>query len=184
MGERFEGRTPVPGLTWNPKIGSLTLSITLLCLAIATLCFVFPAQSKEEPPQPQKAIHISGSKMPHELSSITFCPGPSSDYRSYNYAMQQHYRPYMHVMQQRMRSHWCSEKKFSENQNTSVIYTLNRFGEVSKLKLNHSSGDHDLDRAALAAVRTSSPFASLPSGANETIDIEFRFDKTFVDDRN
>jgi TonB family protein len=47
---------------------------------------------------------------------------------------------------------------------------------MTNLKLQKSSGTAIADTAALSAAQDAAPFAPLPSGAPENVDIQFTFD--------
>ncbi|MBX9666342.1 MAG: TonB family protein [Candidatus Obscuribacterales bacterium] len=85
------------------------------------------------------------------------------------------YGPYMQQLQRRIRANWFPPKEFS----TKVVlvrFAIQRNGTLSGLRLANSSGSSVADNAALKAVSNAAPFANLPKGAPESVDIEFRFD--------
>jgi TonB family protein len=83
--------------------------------------------------------------------------------------------PYMAEMQRKIKGQW-SPPKAGETRKVVVQFKLSAEGEPSHLQLIHSSGSEESDRKALAAVTEASPYAHLPSGAPDSVDIQFTFD--------
>ena len=82
--------------------------------------------------------------------------------------------PYMADLQRRIKQHWLS--KGYEGQRVVVQFKIHKGGEISNLRLEHSSGVALADQAALKAVEESSPCRPLPVGASSDVDIQFTFD--------
>jgi len=55
-------------------------------------------------------------------------------------------------------------------------FVISRAGALSGLAISSSSGSASVDQAALRAIENSAPFAPLPEGADENVDIQFTFD--------
>lgn len=83
--------------------------------------------------------------------------------------------PYMAQLQKRIKRNWFPPKG-QESRRVTVLFKLTADGTVKDLKLDKSSGVPAADEAAMAAVRNGSPYARLPVGAPEVVDIEFTFD--------
>ena len=60
-----------------------------------------------------------------------------------------------------------------------ISFTLNANGNVLSAKVARASGTAALDKAALAAVRSASPFPPIPAGLGSTITVSapIRFDQ-------
>ena len=83
--------------------------------------------------------------------------------------------PYLADLQRRIKKAWYPPKG-NESKRIVVFFKLRKNGEISGLKLKISSGVGIADDAALTAVETAAPYAYLPAGAGEEIDINFTFD--------
>lgn len=83
--------------------------------------------------------------------------------------------PYMADLQRRIKRAWFPPKGY-ETKRVVVVFKIHRGGELSNLRLDHSSGVAVADQAALKAVENASPFRPLPAGAADDVDIQFTFD--------
>jgi TonB family protein len=83
--------------------------------------------------------------------------------------------PYMADLQRRIKRAWFPPKG-NESKRVVVIFKVHRGGELSNLRLEHSSGVAIADNAALKAVENAAPFRPLPAGASDDVDIQFTFD--------
>ncbi len=83
--------------------------------------------------------------------------------------------PYMADLQRRIKRHWFPPKG-NESKRVVVIFKVHTGGELSNLRLDHSSGVALADKAALDAVQNAAPFRPLPQGAPADVDIQFTFD--------
>ncbi|HEY9677919.1 MAG TPA: energy transducer TonB [Drouetiella sp.] len=83
--------------------------------------------------------------------------------------------PYMADLQRRIKRAWFPPKG-NESKRVVVIFKVHRGGELSNLRLDHSSGVAVADQAALKAVENAAPFRPLPAGASDDVDIQFTFD--------
>jgi TonB family protein len=90
--------------------------------------------------------------------------------------------PYMAELQRRIKSHWFPTRVPHSNQ-VSVTFQIAVDGQLSDLKIYHSSGVSTVDQAALRAVQEAAPFRHLPPGAESSeissdgkVSIEFKFD--------
>ena len=83
--------------------------------------------------------------------------------------------PYMADLQRRIKRAWFPPKG-QESKRVVVVFKIHRNGELSHLRLDHTSGMAIADQAALNAVQNAAPFRPLPPGAPEDVDIQFTFD--------
>jgi TonB family protein len=81
---------------------------------------------------------------------------------------------YMSNMQDRFRRHW-SPPKLTDSTTTLASFNVQPNGEITDLAIARSSGDKEMDRACLQAVKSSSPVAFLPPGSTKPINVEFAF---------
>jgi TonB family protein len=83
--------------------------------------------------------------------------------------------PYMADLQRRIKKHWFPPKG-NESKKVVVVFKVHTGGELSDLRIDHSSGVQIADNAALKAVEDAAPFRPLPQGAPDNVDIQFTFD--------
>ncbi len=92
--------------------------------------------------------------------------------------------PYMADLQRNIKHNWYPPKH-NESKRVVVIFKVSKEGKVSKLKLDHSSGEAAADQAALKAIGKAEPeFGALPEGAPESVDIQFTFDYNVFDKKD
>jgi protein TonB len=65
-------------------------------------------------------------------------------------------------------------KKKGISGTTTVAFSIDQNGQVSRVRVNRSSGDALLDEAALSAVQRAAPFPPPPAPANIAIPLIFR----------
>ncbi len=85
------------------------------------------------------------------------------------------YSAYMAALQRRIKRNWYPPK-CPDSKKITVRFNIMRDGSLRNLKLVNSSGVSINDQAALKAVSNAAPFAPLPEGSPEDVDIEFKFD--------
>jgi TonB family protein len=83
--------------------------------------------------------------------------------------------PYMADLQRRIKRAWFPPKG-DESKRVVVVFKIHKGGDLSHLRLEHSSGLALADQAALKAVENAAPFRPLPAGASDDVDIQFTFD--------
>lgn len=88
--------------------------------------------------------------------------------------------PYMSTLQKLIKQNWFSNNAPGAKK-VVVSFKVHSKGNVSDLAIFRSSGISSEDNIALQAVRNCDPFAPLPDGAPENVDIQFAFDFTLVD---
>ncbi len=81
---------------------------------------------------------------------------------------------YMSRLHHRIKANWLP--KTDSGETGSVTFTAQRDGSISDLKILTSSGNKQFDDAMIATIKAALPFPPLPSGAPDTIPIEFTFD--------
>lgn len=84
--------------------------------------------------------------------------------------------PYMETVQTKIRKNWHPPKD-NNSKSIQALFSLNRNGELIKSSISKSSGNLEMDKSILNAIKKSSPFKPLPKTYKEpTIDIQFTFD--------
>ena len=81
----------------------------------------------------------------------------------------------MSELQRRIKKQWFPPKG-NESKRVTVRFKVQKNGDVASVKLEQSSGLSICDDAAVAAVENAAPFAPLPTGAPEEVEIKFTFD--------
>lgn len=85
---------------------------------------------------------------------------------------------YMQLLQAKIKSKWKEPEKPTVVP-TSVVFSVDRSGAVSGVRLTRSSGSRVLDEAAIAALKSASPIAPLPRSEfkEDKLDVQFTFAK-------
>jgi len=82
---------------------------------------------------------------------------------------------YVSQMEKKIRKSWFPPKG-EETKKIILKFKISSQGAVSSVRLKASSGIMIADEAAMTAVKTASPFAPLPKGAPDPVEILFTFD--------
>jgi len=82
---------------------------------------------------------------------------------------------YMAQLQRRIKRYW-NPTRAESSLVVKVQFSIHKDGQLSNLHLVKLSGLSEADKRALAAVEDAAPFAPLPKGSPESVDIEFTFD--------
>ena len=82
---------------------------------------------------------------------------------------------YVAQMEKKIRKSWFPPKG-EETKKIILKFKISSQGVVSSVRLKSSSGIMVADEAAMTAVKTASPFAPLPKGAPDPVEILFTFD--------
>lgn len=91
------------------------------------------------------------------------------------------FTPYMQNLQKRIKSNW-NPPKGKESKNVVLFFKINKDGSINNLKVQKSSGNQEVDNAALEAVNTSTPLDPLPEAyKGSSVPIEFTFDYNVFD---
>jgi len=84
--------------------------------------------------------------------------------------------PYMRSLQRKIKMNWTPPKTNAPNRVT-LLFKLNRNGEILSSSVVKSSGDANVDKAAQEALKASAPFGKFPTEfKGQNIDIQFTFD--------
>lgn len=123
-------------------------------------------------PSPDKGEH-NGPKQsgepgmtPNSRKSKIMQPGSRADVN---------FGPYMAELQRRIKRSWFPPTD-SASKRVTARFTIHQNGTLSNLQLSVPSGSSVADQAALKAISNAAPFAPLPEGSPESVDIEFKFD--------
>lgn len=90
-------------------------------------------------------------------------------------AEQADFGPYMSELQRRIKHAWTPTKE-NQSKRVVVVFKIHKSGELSDLRLDRTCGTATADQAALKAVEDAAPFAALPKGCQDSVDIQFTFD--------
>jgi protein TonB len=85
---------------------------------------------------------------------------------------------YLKIVERKVRDNWITHglDAVGQQQNPLVHFTISRDGQVTSMKLEKSSGNEELDRSALAAVREAQPFPQLPDDfKSDSLGIHYEF---------
>lgn len=116
-------------------------------------------KTKMEEPTPVKQIHSEPPEEPRE-ATISLDTKDST------------YMPYTKIIKEKIRSHWIYPLSAQENLiqgNLTVLFRLDRGGDLIACDLVRSSNHEILDTYALKAIRAAKPFPPFP----ENIRVEF-----------
>ena len=83
--------------------------------------------------------------------------------------------PWMKELQKKIKHAWYPPKG-NESKRIKVSFKVHKDGHISRVRLASSSGVQVADDAALKALDDAAPFAALPDGAGDDVDINFTFD--------
>jgi TonB family protein len=86
---------------------------------------------------------------------------------------------YMAALKSQIIPHWHPIKG-DEAKRVEVAFKISKQGALSALRIATSSGSSTADKAALSAIRESSPFAKLPYEGPDFVDITFKFDESLL----
>lgn len=82
---------------------------------------------------------------------------------------------YLAEVQKRIKKNWYPPRG-EESKSVTLKFKVRKDGSAYSIKLVTSSGLSIVDQAAVTAVKTASPFPTLPAGSPDEIDIKFTFD--------
>lgn len=86
------------------------------------------------------------------------------------------FNPYMQELQVSIKKHWNPPKRPKSNQ-VVLLFKIRKDGKLLSAKVLRSSGNKDIDKAALKALEDAKPLKPLPSKfKGENINIQFTFD--------
>lgn len=150
------------------------------------LCFfsfmVFLGQHSARSQAPESSLTMRVSSLDEFSAETHVYTAPTEQFIGNSDAMYwqrrdfSNYSEYVEEMQKVLKSVWAPPKRGNSYQVT-LKFKVFKDGKVTALRVIKSSGDLDSDRAAVAAVRASLPFAPLPSREKaESVDVDFSFD--------
>lgn len=84
-------------------------------------------------------------------------------------------RPYIAKMKGAIQQKWQPPKGL-ENRKVGVVFTIKNDGSIVSPVVVQSSGQADVDKTALDALKAASPLDPLPKGAPRSVDIKYQFD--------
>lgn len=83
---------------------------------------------------------------------------------------------YMRMLQKKMKVNW-NPPKGDTSKRVVLMFTIAKDGSLLDYKITTSSGNEEMDNAAIKALMRTAPFAPLPENYNNpSIDIQFTFD--------
>lgn len=83
--------------------------------------------------------------------------------------------PYFAEIRRRVKRNWQPSSP-GNNRQTILVFSIQRNGQITGLRVRRSSGSEKIDRESLAAVQKSGPFGALPANfPNPQLDVEFNF---------
>ncbi|MBQ8460158.1 TonB C-terminal domain-containing protein [bacterium] len=94
------------------------------------------------------------------------------------------FKDYMRNMQKKIKSNWIPPKQ-STSKRVVLLYSIKRNGELGKYEVLETSGDFNMDNAAVRALKKSAPFGKLPKEfKGDHVDVQFSFDYNLWDKNN
>ena len=83
--------------------------------------------------------------------------------------------PYLAEIRRRVRRNWNPSSP-GNNRHTVLVFSIQRNGQITGLRVIQSSGSDQVDRQSLEAVQKSGPFAALPQNfPHQELNVEFNF---------
>lgn len=84
--------------------------------------------------------------------------------------------PYMRNLQNNIKANW-NPPTYNESKHVMLLFTVAKNGDLLHHKVLNSSGDSQMDNAAIEPLLKTAPFEPLPEDYNgKSIDIQFTFD--------
>ena len=111
-----------------------------------------PATPAPAPPAAAPAVGATGVEIPVGGSGVTGLEGGDFPYTFY-----------ISGMQRRIGTNWF-RPQIAAGATTIIYFRIQRNGTIGEARVEQSSGNSTFDRAALSAVRSSSPLTPLPPG--------------------
>ncbi len=90
------------------------------------------------------------------------------------------YKSYMTFIQARIKRHW-EPPHISKTTDTAIQFTVDKDGIVSNGRVIESSGNAEMDKAALDALKAAAPFPKLPPSDEKTVEVQFHFAYNYND---
>lgn len=84
--------------------------------------------------------------------------------------------PYFAEIRRRVKRNWQPSTPPDHNRHTVLVFSIQRNGQITGLRVRQSSGISEIDRESIEAVQKAGPFAALPADyPDEQLDIVFNF---------
>ncbi len=153
-----------------------------------SIAAISPTRTKLAPPTPRSTPSSSGAasllgesyqRSIQEDSGSSFFDLEANASKEAPYAKldarQDNLAPYFDEIKRRVKRNWQPSSP-GEEQLTVLGFTIQRNGQITGLRVVQTSGNQQVDRDALEAVRQSGPFDALPqSFKRDRLDIQFNF---------
>ena len=95
-----------------------------------------------------------------------------------------YFAPYMRELQRKIKLNWDPPKRDS-SKSVTLFFKIAKDGSLVSYRIEKSSGDQEIDDAAIKALKSAEPFRPLPSEyKGNTIDIKFNFDYNVISSTN
>lgn len=104
------------------------------------------------------------------------------DYSQYqpNQQLQNDFSEYMAVLQEKIQRSW-NPPDFMEDGHATVMFKINRQGEVLAANIIESSRNPVYDESTIEAIKKSSPFNKFPAATSkDSLTIKYSFDTSYV----
>ena len=150
---------------------ALVVGITLATIILGIFSFIVILASSEK----IENFWDTGKKpkTKTEVHSTKLAINDMPDGKTYNLGL---FNDYMPKMQQQIKSNWEPVKR--EVSSTVVVkYEIMKDGKLGDYEIISSSADKQVEKAAIKALKKSSPFEPLPEGfTGDKVDVQFTFD--------
>ncbi len=150
---------------------ALIIGITLATIIFGIFSFIVILASSEK----IEKFWDTGKKpkTKTEVHSTKLAINDMPDGKTYNLGL---FNDYMPKMQHKIKSNWEPVKR--EVSSTVVVkYEIMKDGKLGDYEIISSSADKQVEKAAIKALKKSSPFEPLPEGfTGDKVDVQFTFD--------
>lgn len=93
--------------------------------------------------------------------------------------------PFMNDMEAKIKQNWQVPPETNKSKGTTLIFKVNKNGELISVSLMRSSGVVENDEAAIAAVKAAAPFRKLPDEYKKSfLTLDFTFDYSILGNDN
>lgn len=121
---------------------------------------------------------------PQETSTTTKTVPNSADNKISQGEVSPEMAFYMKDMQSRIKMNWEPPKK-NVSSKVVLLFKINKNGELLNYSIFESSGDNEIDTAAINALKKTAPFHSFPKNFKEnSVNVQFSFDYNVIDKHN
>lgn len=158
---------------WEGAAGSLALHLLVVAVLLSSppgpeAIVRLPIQEtilvdllKEPPPLRRRLVAVETSGAALALPQASLPAGAREE--TVSLAKGGKYGRYLRQVKRKIEKGWVLGADIGEG-DLIVVFSLERSGKLSRLKLLRSSGNARLDASALSAVRAAGPFAPMPPG--------------------